>query len=78
MKNSKNEILAIIEKTDNNFSAYLKEIDGIGSTGKTLDEVKRNMLQAIDDFVQICKEYKEFEIPEEFKKDFKIIFIKKF
>lgn len=42
---------AIVEQTQNNYSAYIEEIGGIYATGKTLAEVKNSLLEAIDVFV---------------------------
>ena len=66
-------VRAIVEKADKNFSAYLDAIDGVVVTGSTLDEVKNNMCQAIDDYLQVCNEY-GYEIPEELKGEYEIVF----
>lgn len=38
----------IIEKGERNYSAYLPDLPGCVATGKTLDEVKQRMGEAID------------------------------
>lgn len=38
----------IIEKTDNNYSAYIPDLPGCISTGDTLDEVEHNIREAIE------------------------------
>ena len=38
----------IIEKGDRNYSAYLPDLPGCIATGKTLEEIKRRMNEAID------------------------------
>jgi predicted RNase H-like HicB family nuclease len=38
----------IIEKGPNNYSAYVPDLPGCVSTGKTLDDVERNIKEAID------------------------------
>jgi predicted RNase H-like HicB family nuclease len=38
----------IIEKGERNFSAYVPDLPGCVSTGKTLDEVKRRMSEAVE------------------------------
>ena len=35
-------LTVIIEKTENNYSAYLAEVDGIVATGHNIDEIKAN------------------------------------
>ena len=39
--------LIIIEQGSNNYSAYVPDLPGCIATGKTLEEVKANMEQAI-------------------------------
>lgn len=69
MKNLK----IIIEWAENNYSAYIDGIDGIIATGKTVDEIKKNMITAIDAFVEECNEL-GCEIPEELQGDFELTF----
>lgn len=38
----------IIEKGERNFSAYVPDLPGCVATGKTLDEVKRRMSEAVE------------------------------
>jgi predicted RNase H-like HicB family nuclease len=40
--------LIIIEKTEDNYSAYSPDLAGCIATGSTLEEVKKNMHEAID------------------------------
>ena len=40
--------LVVIEKTGTGYSAYSPDLPGCVSTGATLDEVERNMHDAID------------------------------
>ena len=54
----------IIEKAESNYSAYIAGVDGIASTGATIDEVKRHILET----VEIYKEESianGFDIPKE-------------
>jgi predicted RNase H-like HicB family nuclease len=37
----------IVEKTPNNYSAYVPDLPGCVSTGETLDELKSNISEAI-------------------------------
>ncbi|MDD4171952.1 MAG: type II toxin-antitoxin system HicB family antitoxin [Syntrophomonas sp.] len=37
----------VIEKTTNNYSAYSPDVPGCVATGKSINEVKDNMLQAL-------------------------------
>ena len=38
---------AVIEKGENNYSAYVPDLPGCVATGKTKDEVSRNVREAI-------------------------------
>ena len=40
--------LVVIERANNNFSAYTPDLPGCVATGATLEEVKRNMREAIE------------------------------
>jgi predicted RNase H-like HicB family nuclease len=40
--------LIVIEKADDNYSAYSPDLPGCAATGKTRDQVARNMHEAID------------------------------
>jgi len=66
-------IKVIIERAENNYSAYLDGIDGIVITGSSVDEIKAKMLEAIEALVEECNEL-GCEIPEELKGDYELIF----
>lgn len=57
-----NTLTVIIEHAGNNFSAYVSDVDGIAVTGDTIDEIKVSMYEAIDDYIEVCKEF-DLEIP---------------
>ena len=40
----------IIERAENNYSAFIEGLGGIVATGKTVDEIKMNMIEAIEAF----------------------------
>ena len=40
--------LIVIEETDTGYSAYSPDLDGCVSTGRTREEVERNMREAIE------------------------------
>lgn len=42
----------IIEKAAANYSAYVPDLPGCVSTGRTIDEVKRNIQEAIELHIQ--------------------------
>lgn len=41
-------LTVIIEKAENNYSAYLQEVDSIVATGKTVDEIKAGIINSIN------------------------------
>lgn len=46
----------VIEEGPNNYSAYSPDLPGCVSTGKTVDEVKRNMREAIEGHLQCMRD----------------------
>ena len=46
----------VIERAENNFSAFVKEIDGITATGGSIGEIKLSILEAVDEYISACSE----------------------
>lgn len=42
------KFLIVIEKAGNNYSAYSPDVLGCATTGKTREETKRNMIEALE------------------------------
>lgn len=55
--------LIVIEKAGNNYSAYSPDLPGCVATGKTREEVERNMHEAVEMHIQGLLE-DELPIPE--------------
>lgn len=55
--------LIIIEKAENNYSAYSPDVDGCVATGKTKEEARKNFLEALDFHLEGLKE-DGFEVPK--------------
>jgi predicted RNase H-like HicB family nuclease len=55
--------LIVIEKTDNNYSAYSPDLPGCVATGKNREDVERNMHEAVEMHIQGLLEDK-LPIPE--------------
>jgi predicted RNA binding protein YcfA (HicA-like mRNA interferase family)/predicted RNase H-like HicB family nuclease len=56
--------LIIVEETSTGFSAYSPDVPGCGSTGKTREEVERNIQQAIEFHLEgLCSEV--YDAPEQ-------------
>lgn len=66
-------LTVIIERTDNNYSAYLKEVDGVVATGHSVDEIKKGIVNSIQALIEDCKEFGG-EIPEELQGDYELTF----
>jgi predicted RNase H-like HicB family nuclease len=57
------EYAVVIERSPNNYGAWVPDLDGCVSTGKTLEEVKANIAEAITMHLEVMREHGE-EIPE--------------
>ena len=55
--------VVIIEKGPNDLSAYLPDIPGCVSTGRNLEEVLRNIREAVEGHSEVMREYGD-PIPE--------------
>jgi predicted RNase H-like HicB family nuclease len=55
--------LIVIEKAENNYSAYSPDLPGCIATGATVEEVKKNMQEAIEMHVRGLKD-DNLPIPE--------------
>ncbi|MBO6238046.1 MAG: hypothetical protein J6N50_04570 [Bacteroidales bacterium] len=66
-------LTAVIEMTENNYSAYLDEVDGIVGIGNTIAEVKASLLESIDILRDCCDE-DGYEFPAELQGDYVIDF----
>lgn len=66
-------ITVIIERAENNFSAYIREVDGITATGKTIDEIKASIIDGIEEYISTCRDL-DYDIPAELDGDYEISF----
>lgn len=64
---------ATIESLNNNYSAYIDNLDGVVATGSTIEEIKKNLLNAVDDYVVTCNEL-GCKLPEVLTEDYRIEF----
>lgn len=67
------DVKVVIEHAGENFSAYVVGVDGIAVTGDSVDEIKTSMCEAIEDYIQVCKEF-DLEIPDQFKSEYELVF----
>lgn len=66
-------VTVVIEKAENNFTAYLKEVDGITASGRTIDDIKTSIASAIDVYVETCREL-GYELPKVLSEEYEIKF----
>lgn len=66
-------ITVIIERAEGNFSAYVKEVDGITASGHSIDEIKKSVVEALDEYVAFCKDT-GLEILDELQGHYEICF----
>lgn len=66
-------IIATIESLENNYSVYINELDGVVATGSTIEEIKKNLQEALEDFIETCKGL-GCKIPEQLQGDYVIEF----
>lgn len=59
------KVVVTVEVTDNNYAAFIENLPGCVSTGKTFSELKSNMLEAVTGHLEVSREFGD-EIPEPF------------
>ncbi len=57
------EYLVIYEQAEGNFSAYVPDLPGCITTGATLEDTQRNVVEAIEGHLQTLREFGD-PIPE--------------
>jgi len=63
----------IVEMTENNYSAYIEALPGCVTTGKSMNELKANMREAVEAHIELSREYGD-RIPEEFEGEYRLTF----
>jgi predicted RNase H-like HicB family nuclease len=53
------EYAVVIERTPSNYGAWVPDLDGCVSAGKTIEEVKVNIAEAIEMHIESLREYGE-------------------
>ena len=53
------ECAVVIERSPNNYGAWVPDLDGCVSTGKTIEEVKVNIAEAIEMHIEVMREHGE-------------------
>jgi len=66
-------IIVILEKSEDNYSAYIPALDGCIATGDTLDQVKKQIQEALEFHLEGMKE-EGLDIPEEFQNKYNLVY----
>ena len=66
-------ILVTVELSDNNYSCYIELLPGCVSIGKTFDELKQNMQEAVEGHLEVSREFGD-NIPVAFNGDFVLVY----
>ena len=66
-------LTAIIESLENNYSAYIKDVDGVVATGSTIEEIKANLVEAVRLYMETCHDL-GCDLPEALKGEYQIVF----
>jgi predicted RNase H-like HicB family nuclease len=53
------EYAVVIERSRNNYGAWVPDLDGCVSTGETIEEVKVNIAEAIEMHIESLREHGE-------------------
>jgi len=62
-----------VEVTVNNYAAFIDDLPGCVSTGKTFRELKANMTEAVANHLEISREYGD-KIADQFSDDYELVF----
>ena len=66
-------LTVIIESLENNYSAYIKDVDGVVATGSTIEEIKANLVEAVRLYMETCHDL-GCDLPEALKGEYQIVF----
>ncbi|HEX2969792.1 MAG TPA: type II toxin-antitoxin system HicB family antitoxin [Bacteroidales bacterium] len=69
----KNNIIVILEKSADNYSAYVPVLDGCVATGDTVHQVKQRIAEAVEFHLEGMKE-EGLDIPKLFQNDYSLIY----
>jgi len=65
------KVIVTVEMTDNNYAAYLEKLPGCVSTGKTFEELKNNIAEAVEFHLEgMCEDGED--IP--FASDYELVY----
>lgn len=68
-----NKVIVTVELSENNYASYIEELPGCVATGKTFEELKNNMQEAVEFHLETSREFGD-EIPAVFDSGFELVF----
>lgn len=66
-------LTVIIERAENNYSAYIEEVGGIVAVGSSVQEIKKGIVESINVLVEECKEFGDV-VPPELEGEYNLVF----
>jgi predicted RNase H-like HicB family nuclease len=67
------KVVVTVEVTDNNYAAFIENLPGCVSTGKTFNELKSNMVEAVAGHLEVSREFGD-KITEPFDGEYELSF----
>lgn len=67
------KIVVTVELSENNYSAFIESLPGCVSTGKSFDDLKKNIKEAVEFHLDSMSEDGD-EIPAVFKGDYELVY----
>jgi len=66
-------VVVTVEVTGNNYAAFIENLPGCVSTGKTFSELKSNMREAVAGHLEVSREFGD-KIPVPFNGEYELVF----
>ncbi|HCC51096.1 MAG TPA: HicB family protein [Porphyromonadaceae bacterium] len=67
------KVVVTVELSENNYSAFLESLPGCASTGKSFDELKKNIKEAVEFHLEGMREDGD-DIPKQFTGEYELSF----
>lgn len=67
------KVIVNVEHSGKNFAAYIEKLPGCITTGRTVEELEKNMREAITGHLEVMQEYKD-KIPAVFLNKYDLVF----
>ena len=67
------KVIATVELTDNNYSAYVDILPGCVAVGDTFEQLQENMQTAIKEHLEVSREFGD-PVPEVFNNEVELVF----